>query len=286
MKIDFSYLMSGKFQLCENNILYTIENILSEKSKFSIFGRFPNEDGEGFFYIDQVQVLNAVYDVEIEAKCQPKVRKWDKDEEEMGEKFEKKMSILFILSHPAIKGMRSPRIFFTVDIRLKGFVDFERYLYVQDVIVQKEELVPGYGGLKFSPDYRKYFSPMMISLYREVQIAKNNALNNGVALLAEKFIDVVLSEEYGIDASASMDNKTNAIKEQNLKNVLEYVNKTENSIKNHICGKKLKNVTDEDVDKIMDFLHIFIENFISPKRAADLEKETEMILRGSKSMGF
>jgi hypothetical protein len=282
MKIDFSYLMSGKFQLCENNILYTIENILSEKSKISIFGRFPNEDGEDFFFIDQVQVLNAVYDVEVEAKCQPKIRKWDRDEEEMGEKFEKMMSILFILSHPVIKGMRSPRIFYTVDVRLKGFVDQEKFLHVRSVAVIKDELVPGYGGFAISAEYRKYLSPMLVSLYREIQIAKNNVLLNSVALLTGRFIDVFLAEEYGMDPAVTLDLKIDGIKDEKLKKVIEYVHKTGNCFTNCVCGKKLKDITDEDVDKMMDFLHIFIENYISPKRAADLEKETGLMMKGAK----
>ena len=246
MKIDFSYLMSGKFQLCENNILYTIENILSEKSKISIFGRFPNEDGEDFFFIDQVQVLNAVYDVEVEAKCQPRIRKWDRDDEEMGEKC----------------------------------------LHVQSVAVIKDELVPGYGGFAISAEYRKYLSPALVLLYREIQIAKNNVLLNSVALLTGRFIDVFLAEEYGMDPAVTLDQKINGIKDEKLKKVIEYVHKTGNCFTNCVCGKKLKDITDEDVDKMMDFLHIFIENYISPKRAADLEKETSMMMKGAKAPGF
>jgi hypothetical protein len=282
MKIDFSYLMSDKFKLCDNNILYTIESILAEKSKFSIFGRFPNEDGEGFYLIEQVQVLNAVFDVEADAVCQPRIRKWDAEEEEMGEKFEKKISVLYILTHPVLKGMRSPRIFYTVDIRLKGFVDYEKFLYVQNAAAEREELVPGYGGFAIPDDYRKYLSPMLLTIYREILIAKNNSLNNAAALLTGRFFEIFLSEQYGTAPGTGIEHSVEAIKDQKLKSVLDFALKKGNEFIKCVTGKKSSGITDDDVERMADFLHIFIENYINPRKTADLEKQTGMVLQGLK----
>lgn len=283
MKIDFSYLMSGKFMLCDNNILYTIETILSEKSKFSIYGRFPNEDGEGFYLIEQVHVLNAVFDVGEDEACQPRVRKWDSEDDESGEKFDKKISVLYILTHPVIMGMRSPRIYYTVDIRLKGFVDGEKSLCVRHAVVDREEMVPGYGGFVISGDYRKYLSPMLISIYREIQVARNDSLNNAVALLTGRFFDVFLSEEYGIKPGTPLENRVEAIPDLKLKDVMGFALKKGNEFIKCLTGKKMTGITDDDVERMLDFLHIFIENHISPKKAADLEEKTGRVLQGAKS---
>lgn len=275
MKIDYSYLLSNNFFLSDNNIETTIEKILSEKPKFSVYGRFPNEDKEDFFFIDQVHVLNATVDIESQPDEIPKIRKWDKDDYDMGEKFEKSMTVLYILTHPVAEGMRSPKIFYIIDLRLKGYVDTGMNMTVSQARVDREEMVPGFNGLNIPAEYRKYFKPRIMELYREIHIARNNGLKNAVALLTGRFVDAYLTEEYNMDVFTPLQDKIASIKDEKMKKILECVHQTGNTHAMCVCGKHLKDITDDDTDKMLDFLHLFIENVIDPKRTSDLNAITQ-----------
>jgi hypothetical protein len=281
MKIDYGYLLAGKFVLSDNNIETTLERLLSDKFKFSVFGRFPNEEREDFFFIEQVHVLNATVDIESAPNETSKFRKWDKDDFDMGEKFEKNMSILYILTHPVLSGMRAPKIFYIIDLRVKGYVDANMVMSILQARVDREEMVPGYSGLSIPADYRKYLKPRMLDIYREIQIAKNNNMKNAAALLTGRFIDAYLTEEYEMEVFMPLQEKIASLKDDKLKKILECVHQSGNSYAKCVCGKHLKEITDEDIDKMLDFLHLFLENAIDPKRSNDLSTITNKAMEGS-----
>lgn len=285
MKIDYGYLLANKFALTDNNIETTIEKILSEKTKFSVFGRFPNEEKEDFFFIDQVHVLNATVDIESAPEEASKFRKWEKDEYDMGEKFEKNMTVLYILTHPVLEGMRSPKIFYIIDIRLKGYVDVNMVMSITQARVDREEMVPGYNGLHIPAEYRKYISPPLLEIYKEIQLAKNNNMKNAAALLTGRFIDAYITQEYGVDELMPLEKKIASLKDEKTRKILECVHQSGNSYAKCVCGKHMKEITDEDIDKMLDFLHLFLENAIDPKRSTDLNDKTKKAMEGSVSAG-
>ncbi len=282
MKIDYSYLLANKFVLTDNNIETTIEKTLSEKSKFSVFGRFPNEEREDFFFIDQVHVLNATVDIESAPEEVSKFRKWDKNEYDMGEKFEKNMTVLYILTHPVLEGMRSPKIFYIIDLRLKGYVDVNMVMAISQARVDREEMVPGYNGLNIPSEYRKYLKPRVLEIYKEIQLAKNNNMKNAAALLTCRFVDAYLTEEYNMDVFMPIYEKIPLLKDEKLRKILECVNESGNTYAKCVCGKHLRDITDEDIDKMLDFLHLFLENAMNPKRSADLEDMTRKAMERTK----
>ncbi|MEI7542550.1 MAG: hypothetical protein WCJ94_04790 [bacterium] len=278
MKIDYSYLLNNKFVLTDNNIETTLEKLLSDKPKFSVFGRYPNEEREDFYYIEQVHVLNATIDIESLPEEISKFRKWEKDESDMCEKFEKNMTVLYILTHPVTEGMHPPKIFFIIDIRLKGYVDDNKVMTIKQARVDREEMVPGYNGLNISAEYKKYLKPRILEIYKELLLAKNNNMKNAAALLAGRFIDAYLTEEHGMEMLQPLAEKIAAIKDDKLKKILDCVHQTGNIYAKCLCGKHFKEITDSDLDKMMDFLHLFIENAIDPMRSQDLNNKTQKVM--------
>jgi hypothetical protein len=122
---------------------------------------------------------------------------------------------------------------------------------------------------------------MLLAIYREIQIAKNNSLNNAAALLTGRFFEIFLSEEYGTPPGAGIESSVEAVKDQKLRNVLDFALKKNNEFIKCVTGKKRIGITDDDVEKMTDFIHIFVENYINPRKTADLEKKTGMVLRGA-----
>jgi hypothetical protein len=277
MKIDFSYLLANSFSLIDNNIESTIEKLISDRFKFSVYGRLPNSEKDDFFVIDQVHVLNATFDIETDLYAQPKASKWER-EDDFFERFKKKMTVLYILSHPLMTSMISPRIYYLADLHITGRIDRNRTISIIEAKIDREEMVPNVNGIAVPESFKRYLTPRFVDIYKEILIARNNRMKNSIVLLSAAFIDEYLSEELGIDPSLPVERKIANLKDPDLKSLLECATTPGNTYAGCMCGKNIKEITDTDVEKIVEFIHVFVENSIGPKKAAEVQAKTKMIM--------
>lgn len=277
MKIDFSYLTANSFDLIDNNIESTIEKLICDRLKFSVYGPVPNTEVDDFFVIDQVHVLNAAFDMDTDLFAKPRDSRRDRDDQ-FAERFRKKLTALYILSHPRLAEMRLPRTYYIVDVHVTGQIDRSRTVTVLDVKVVREEMVPDSAGISVPDAFKKYLSPRFVEIYREMLAARNNRMKNSISLLAEKFINEYLAGECGVDPALSMERKIANVKDPELKSLLDFASRPGNSFAGCIFGREVKELTDADMDRILEFIQVFVENSIGPKRAAEVKAKTRMIV--------
>ncbi|MCE5299962.1 MAG: hypothetical protein LLG37_03685 [Spirochaetia bacterium] len=279
MKIDFGFLLGNRFELSGNNIEQTLEKALSDTSRYGVFGPVPGYEKEDFFIIEEFYVLNSAYDIELIEPPPSRNAKLEDTAVDRGEKFKKKMTVLYIITHPSISTTRSPRICLIADVVFTGMVGLDRVISIRDAVIEKEELLPHYGADGVPAMYLKYLKPSTVAIYREMLQACSCGMYRAMALLISKFFDSYIADTYGVEPKICMEKKINEICEPKLKEMLSCAGTMGNSYAGCICGRNITEINEEDAAKMLNFVNVFIENAIEPARRSELSDRTGNIIK-------